>query len=153
MTRHNDRFWTKGGKTATCWDWTGLRSHAGYGHFRFRGGIRRAHRVAWELTRGPIPDGLCVLHSCDNPSCVRPDHLFLGTNADNIRDKTVKGRAAKGEINGNAKLTAEQVRAIRSDKRLEREIAADFGIVRSHVRAIKAREKWAHLAEAGNGAR
>ena len=88
------RFWEKVNKTDTCWLWTAQRTTGGYGVFRIRNPRAQttAHRVAWEMAHGPIPDGLNVCHHCDTPSCVRPDHLFLGTQRENLRDMTVKGR-------------------------------------------------------------
>lgn len=84
--------------TDDCWLWTGGRNPKGYGVFKVSGvGFRGAHRVAWELANGPAPAGLCVLHHCDNPRCVRVDHLFLGTKADNSADMVAKGRQSHGE--------------------------------------------------------
>lgn len=92
-----DRFWSKVVKTDTCWIWIGAGSTSkkGYGQIRLPGAKGRqtsAHRVSWILHRGEIPIGLDVLHKCDNPPCVNPDHLFLGTNQDNVNDKVSKGR-------------------------------------------------------------
>ena len=97
-----ERFWAKVPTLGVgCWEWAGGRDNdEGYGRIREgRGGspFLLTHRVAWELTQGPIPDGLMVLHKCDNPPCVRPDHLFLGTNTDNMRDASAKGRMQHGE--------------------------------------------------------
>src|SRR5262245_18802560 len=88
------RFWRHVRKTDRCWEWTGTRNHGGYGVFGYSKGISRtAHRVAWMLTHGPIPDETpCVLHRCDNPRCVRPEHLFLGTLKDNTQDCIAKWR-------------------------------------------------------------
>lgn len=90
-----ERFWAKVQKGPGCWTWTGCRDDHGYGMFRPYGrkaSARRAHRVAWELTHGPIPAGMFACHKCDNPQCVRPAHLFLGTPADNAHDRDKKGR-------------------------------------------------------------
>lgn len=98
------RFWSKARKTDGCWVWLAGKDKDGYGNFSVgqRATARpvRAHRVAWELTHGSIPDGLFVLHECDNPPCVRPDHLFLGTNQNNMDDMVAKGRGSIGIRNG-----------------------------------------------------
>jgi hypothetical protein len=112
------RFWKHVDKTSECWMWTGTHTTDGYGLVRVQSPKRTnlvAHRVAWELTYGPIPASRHVLHRCDNPPCVRPDHLFLGDNAANVADRVSKGRSrgARGERNHKAKLTIEQVREIR----------------------------------------
>jgi len=86
-----ERLWSKVTKTETCWTWTGARNRKGYGEIGAKGRVQKAHRIAWELTYGPIPEGLDVLHHCDNPPCCRPDHLFLGTDADNMADMMAKG--------------------------------------------------------------
>ena len=96
-----------------CWVWTGGRNRQGYGRVMIDGRSWLAHRLAWIVYRGPIPDGLCVCHSCDNPPCVNPDHLWLGTRADNNRDAIAKGRL-KLKMGSERKLTADQVRAARA---------------------------------------
>jgi hypothetical protein len=87
-----DRFWSKVDKSDTCWIWRGATANKGYGSFRHKDKSRGAHAVAYELTYGPIPKGMCVMHSCDNPPCVNPAHLSLGTKADNTADMMKKGR-------------------------------------------------------------
>lgn len=88
------RFWSKvlKGTDQECWLWNASRIKDGYGKFSVSGVYQQSHRISWQLTNGPIPDGLCVLHRCDNPPCVNPNHLFLGTNLDNVRDMFAKGR-------------------------------------------------------------
>lgn len=167
IAHYTDR---SGGPDA-CWLWTGYRSRFGYGKLGMRGadGSRqvcvRAHRVAYELAHGPIPEGLCVLHRCDTPACVNPAHLALGTQADNMRDMIAKGRGnsrppstpgrprpdqlARGSRVAGAKLSDEAVREIRARAHegvLHREIAALHGVSRSSVGRIVARESWAHVA-------
>jgi len=103
-----------------------------------------AHRRAWASVHGDIPPGMCVLHHCDNPSCISVDHLFLGTKGDNNRDRASKGRSASqaGEHNPAAKLTQAQVVAIRNDPRLHREIAVDYGVGRNTISRIKGGQRW-----------
>jgi hypothetical protein len=115
-----DRFWEKVDRRGPdeCWPWIRYRNHEGYGHFAITPGrVIGAHRAVWELTVGSIPNGLHVLHRCDNPPCVNPEHLFLGTNADNVQDsflkKRRKNRPRSGEQNNNAVLTEAAVREIR----------------------------------------
>ena len=101
-----------------CWVWIGYRDAFGYGQIGIGGRkLEFTHRLAWQLANGPIPAGLLVLHTCDNPPCVRPSHLFLGTHADNTADMMAKGRhrcvPLRGEQNGHARLTGDQVEDIR----------------------------------------
>ncbi len=96
------RFWDKVVKSDECWEWQGAHDPRGYGFIGAPGGGKNllAHRVSWELHNGAIPQGRYVLHRCDNPRCVRPDHLFLGTHADNMADRQAKGRQAQGDGQG-----------------------------------------------------
>src|SRR5262245_52922653 len=130
-----ERFWPKVLKTDTCWLWQAQLNNNGYGCF----GVWRedkgrywptyAHRLAWIFLRGPIPDGLNVLHHCDTPACVNPDHLWLGTQADNAADCWERGRHPPLPIS-MAKLSPEQVRAIRKDNRRVHVIASEYGVTR-----------------------
>jgi hypothetical protein len=139
---------SKANSETDCIEWVGTKNKGGYGLTKINGKTTHVHRAAYELVCGAIPDGLHVLHKCDNRSCINPSHLFLGTNQDNMDDRNTKGRQAclKGELNGCAKLTEGQVRDIRSDNRLHREIAADYGVVKSTVSAIKRAALWRHVA-------
>lgn len=102
---NEERFWEKvdkSGGPSACWPWTASCSGSGYGTFDVAGASKRAHRVVWEMELGPIPEGMCVMHVCDNPPCCNPAHLRLGTHADNMRDMVAKGRSAStaGDRNG-----------------------------------------------------
>lgn len=148
-------------RSSGCWLWAGARTTNGYGAIRVGGRMARAHRVAWELAYGPIPEGLDVLHRCDVPVCVNPSHLFLGTDSDNQLDASAKGRhgmkrhpersSFKGRVistRGNAKLTQAQVREIRSlgaGGWSVMVLAQRFSISESNVRAILSRETWRDL--------
>lgn len=136
-----------------CWEWQRNLTPKGYGEIHRDGRTRRAHRVAYELYVGPIPAGACVCHRCDNPSCIYPGHLFLGTHADNSADRVAKGRScapkrpATGERNGQAKLTADHVRRIRElHARGEPAvaIAVSYGITPTQVGNVVKRRSWAN---------
>ena len=145
-----DRFWSKVDQSnlSGCWPWTGSRNTKGRGQFMWTDRKPRlAHRVAYWLTAGAIPDGLLVCHHCDNPLCCNPAHFFLGTNKDNTQDMVRKGRAkgASGTHHSNARLTEDQVLEIRAAEGSQKAIAERFGIPSSHVSNIKSRKKWKHL--------
>jgi hypothetical protein len=141
-----DRFWTKVRKTDTCWPWQGSTRGRGYGILGMKRGEKwgsvQAHIFSYALHNGPIPDGLCVLHHCDNPPCVRPSHLFLGTRATNNLDMAMKERAT-------SPLTTAQVRQIRI--RYERggvtqkQLGVEFGVHTGTIKGIIQRRRWAHV--------
>lgn len=134
----------------SCWPWISAKDKAGYGYFNMRNATCcrniRAHRLSWILHNAQdIPKGLFVLHRCDNPSCVNPRHLFLGTNTDNMRDMADKKRACLGEKHPAAKITAKDALSIRIDKRSCRKIATEYGIGHNQVSRIKKGERWGNL--------
>lgn len=147
-----ERFWKYVTKTETCWIWTGCKSPKGYGRIADYDGVRSqmrlAHCLSFEIHRGPIHSGLHVCHSCDNPPCVNPDHLFLGTNRDNIDDKMAKGRQAKGSKVWNSKINDDIVREIRR-RRAEGErpgrLAEEFGISGPTVSDLLHGRTWQHV--------
>jgi len=154
------RFWTYVDKISSphgCWLWTGSRGRRTYGRFWIAQRIPiPAHRVSYYIQFGPIPDGVWVLHNCpggDNPSCVNPEHLWLGTDADNIADMHAKGRGGKygrsGTANHNAKLTEDQVRQIRHEYAAGTTncvaLARKYGVTRTPIKRIVDRKAWKHV--------
>lgn len=151
MTTFEQRFWAKVQKTDGCWLWTAYKDQDGYGRIWRNGTAAKAQRMSWEIHSGAIPDGLCALHHCDVPACVKPEHLFLGTRRDNNADRDTKGRQVhnKGEAHAQAKLTAVQVLDMRSRRgQTQRSLAKEFGVSRAHIRGIRSGKSWAHLQEA-----
>lgn len=165
------KFWSRvdHGPLGRCWPWLWTKNSRGYGEVQLTingGWYRGAHRAAYALAFGGVPNGLDVLHSCDNPSCVNPTHLRPGTHTDNMQDKMARGRGnhlrgdahpnkrhperlARGERQGAAKLTAEDVVVIR--RRLaagehQRVVASDYGVTQNAVWSIKKRLTWRHVA-------
>ena len=146
------RFWAKVDKSGgadACWLWTGATAGRGYGRIYDPriGHHAAAHRISWELSNGPIPDGLFMCHRCDNPPCVNPAHLFPGTHTDNMRDAGVKGRRVfmTCEKHGRAKLTPDQVQEIRQSPEAKRALARRYGIDPAQVRNIKNGKSWSTL--------
>lgn len=157
-----DRFWAKVDKNGPipehrpelgpCWVWTASRYTAGYGAFFYLGRPTGAHVASWAMAHDPVPEGRWVLHHCDRRSCVRPGHLFLGTQADNMQDMHAKGRGhkdgAKGEANRHAKLTAEQVLEIRhrfDAGERGNSLAAEYGVLFNAISRIVTGATWKHL--------
>lgn len=163
-----DRFWPKVNKDGPtirpelgpCWVWTAT-AHNGYGYLGVGGRAGRptqAHRVSWTLHYGPIPEGLWVLHRCDNPPCVNPAHLFLGTVGDNNRDMYAKGRAGtqtrphamvRGAAHHRSKLTDTQIQEIRAAYAAggvrQKDLAAQYGVYQSTIGRIIRRNNWTHV--------
>ena len=128
-----------------CLEWTGAVTGFGYGQATRFGKPFLAHRLAYQTHVGPMGD-LAVCHKCDNPKCIEPTHLFLGTVADNNNDKIQKGRQAHGERSGGAKLTADQVRAIRQSDKTNAALGREYGVEPSNIGAIRNRKSWRHIA-------
>ena len=140
-----------------CWEWQGAKSPLGHGYIgrgRRGEGVVGAHRVAWEHANGPIPPGMCVCHHCDNPPCVRPDHLFLGTRADNNKDMTRKGRHAahigtqrslRGSQHHAATITEDTARAIRDASGTHAEVARQYGVSHFIAYRIRTGKTWTHV--------
>ncbi len=154
MTDLATRFWAKVARKGSddCWEWTASRTWQGYGIFRNPAGAT-AHRLAWTLENGPIPDGMCVCHRCDNPPCQNPAHLFIGTVADNNRDRHAKGRTValghQGEDHWKSKLTADDVLAIRvafqQRHRSGKELAKMYGVTKPMISLIVNLKNWANV--------
>lgn len=149
-----ERLWGKVEKTDGCWFWTGrTKTACGYGRLwdgesRARPKLILVHRLVWILTFGPIPEGMKVCHRCDNPACVRPDHLFLGTHADNMADMVAKARQARGIRNGRTRLTETLVIEIRERSEAgttQRELATVFGVAKGTIQTILARRSWTYI--------
>lgn len=145
----SERFWSRVERGPDCWNWQGRLGTSGYGQIKIWGKQWIASRVAWTLVFGQIPLGLCVCHHCDNPRCVNPTHLWLGTSQENMADMRQKARASRGERNHSAVLTSADVIEIR---RLlaagfkHRELSAQYGVAMSTIAHIATGRSWGHLA-------
>lgn len=146
-----DRFWALVEKGDGCWTWKGAADGYGYGCFQTKRKVEKAHRVSYRLATGQPAGDLDVCHKCDNPPCVRPDHLFLGTAGDNVRDMVAKGRhfmvtkpelRARGERHGAAKITAADAAAIRGSSEPAAVLAAKYGVTRDNVNKIRKGLTW-----------
>lgn len=148
-----ERFWRKVRRSDGCWEWTAYLRPDGYGTIGAGGkygGMIRAHVASWRLHFGPVPAGLCVLHRCDNRGCVRPDHLWLGTRADNMRDMDQKGRRVTSDRRGErqwwrAKLTDAAVVLIRTSPLPTQRVARILGVSAGLIYKVRSRQTWTHL--------
>lgn len=149
-----DIFWGKIQKSGSCWNWTGAKNQDGYGKVEsvlFKN-LHSAHRIAWVLSCGEIPKGMQVLHRCDNPSCINPEHLFLGTHTDNVRDCAAKGRIRQGDRRGENSSTSPlknfevlQIREMAKSGWARSSIAKEFSVCRQSIDAIVNRKTWTHI--------
>lgn len=136
-------------KPSGCVEWSGSSDNKGYGQLRIGGKLIKAHRYAWARSNGPIPEGMVILHKCDNPRCVNIDHLSAGTQLENVKDMDAKGRRINNQAKGNdchaAKVNPDIVRLIRADTRRQIDIAAEYGITQTVVSKIKLKQAWNHV--------
>jgi len=140
------RFWSKVHKQpGGCWLWVGATNSDGYGKLWNGHKTTDAHRVSWEISNGPVPAGMCVLHKCDNPPCIRPSHLFLGSNQENSLDMKRKGRSASGARNSHCILTPDDVRFIRTSPLKATPLRKMFGVSDGAIRSIREGRSWKHL--------
>lgn len=134
-----------------CTLWLAELNSGGYGRLKVRQRYKAAHRLAWELAKGPIPPGMMVCHRCDVPACINAVHLFLGTHADNAADRERKGRTksptghAIGEACGNSRLTPQLVRDIRASRLSNAAVARNLGVAKSTVSRVRSGGLWAHV--------
>lgn len=145
-----NRFWSKVHKRSDidCWEWTGYIHPYGYGKLKIRGRHKLAHRLSWIIAYGKIPNNMCICHKCDNRKCVNPNHLFVGTKSDNIKDRHVKGRSVKGESNGRAILTETQVVFIKQGIQngiKRRQLATMFNVGMNAIDKIACGRTWQYL--------
>lgn len=149
-----DRFWSNVDRSGKCWVWKRFTTEKGYGKVGFSNKVQRAHRVAWFIAKGKIPNGLLVLHKCDNPPCVRPSHLFLGTAIDNTRDAMRKGRLKYkalhriGAEHGMARLSEDDVLSIRrlcKNGAEFKSLAKLYAVSATQIWRIAHRLSWRHI--------
>jgi predicted XRE-type DNA-binding protein len=148
-----DRFWNKVKKSKDCWIRMGCKVGLGYNVLSYLNKQEYAHRFSWRIHFGKIPKGKCILHKCDNPPCVNPKHLFIGTLGDNIHDMINKGRRGytglQGEIHPDHKLTEKQILKIRNlykkSSMTQQKIANIFGVKQGHINKIVNRKVWKHI--------
>lgn len=127
-----------------CWLWIGALG-GDYGNIKVNGAKTGSHVYSWKLNKGDIPKGIFVCHKCDTPLCVNPNHLFLGTHKENMKDMRLKARSAKGSRASRSKLNENEVTAIRNDPSSWDVIAKKYGVTRENIRAVKIRLTWTHI--------
>jgi len=140
-------YWSRVNRTENCWNWDGAK-RGPYGGLHWDNKHLLAHRVSWQLANGEIPEGMCVCHKCDNPLCVNPEHLFLGTKTDNNKDRDSKKRQATGERNAASKLTADDICFIRYFHKVgysQRTIAKNFNVSQPQIGNIVNRINWGYI--------
>lgn len=131
-----------------CREWTGSIDGNGYGQINVGGKLTKAHRAAWELVNGPIPEGMNACHVCDNRRCILVSHIFIGTRDDNMKDAVRKGRMHLGEKHGQSKLTDDKVREMRRlclEGRTQSSVAKEYGVCKATMSNIVKRKIWAHV--------
>jgi len=145
------RFWSKVVKTKDCWNWTASLDSYGYGQIGINGRLVLSHRISYELSFGKIPKGISILHTCDNRRCIRPQHLYSGTQFDNMRDMVLRGRRAdtRGEKNPHSKITSKEILKIRrlyaKGDTTHHKLADMFGLSYGYISYIIRRISWKHI--------
>lgn len=140
-----EKYQRKISKSGDCLLWTGATINSGYGYLTVNKKNKTAHRASYEASHGPVPEGMQVLHRCDVKLCVNPEHLFVGTQQENIDDMINKGRWSMGDRRRNAKLTTKQVIAIRADTRNRNEIARELNVKSGTIYSIQSGQRWRHV--------
>jgi hypothetical protein len=149
VKRVRSRLLAQSRQNGDCLEWMGHRIRTGYGRLRVNGRMTLIHRAAWIDRNGPIPEGMCVCHTCDNPPCWNTDHLFLGTQGDNNKDRHQKGRSRGGRLQGEkhhqARLSVGDVLAIRASVDRSGDLAERYGMTQSNINSIRSGRRWSHV--------